>query len=695
MSKSIEIPASEFKKMFLQNGGQVQTAQKKEKYEDLTGQYIHPLPKQMEEEANAEIEVDEYVATQGAVKKSKGDTHEEGGTPVMLNEGDKVLSDHLRVDKELAKKLSEQYDIKVTPFDTYAKVLDKYLKKIGHTEAVEEVEEYIKKLDLQKETVKDESTLALNSEYIMDEINEENTKVQELEPQKNDMFELLYSQQEASKEAEEKTNKMQNGGMIQDLMQKYNITPERVKEMFQNGGEPKIDKFGNPIPTLDRFQPAITLAQMQGSNREYTPKEKETIKKYYSEVVKDPDTLKALNERIDNNTLVYNENLLKEVEANKNIPLQKQSETEKNLYGVQTDSRLKDYLYASDFQNKFGRPFGSEPNDEALIYNDIIKGLEQEGVKYHGSPTTGKGTELFGNVNAGQPKFVKQLEGAQDYSLDVTKFKQSTPEQQKQLAQALGVPLDYIKSESDKITTGFINFKPKAPTQPTAPITPTSPIVSPTTPEVQSEEEKRRMGLLLMPERMYQNPSFLAPMKFSPTIYTGERVEISPEQQLMEINRQQQATKEMLAQLPDAQRAATLSSMDANLATASSKAISDAERYNAQAREKESYENAEVKTRQSLADAQSAAQYQQLMGRELAGFDANMQAQNNMRFQDQFGKWSAINAYNRSNSLNPDITFTGSGYEVRNPADYIGNLLEQQKPQAKKGGRFNKKRFGK
>ena len=49
----------------------------------------------------------------------------------------------------------------------------------------------------------------------------------------------------------------------------------------------------------------------------------------------------------------------------------------------------------------------------------------------------------------------------------------------------------------------------------------------------------------------------------------------------------------------------------------------------------------------------------------------------------------------RNNMLNPDINFNGSTYEVRNPSDYIENLLEQQKPQAKKGGRFNKKRFGK
>ena len=691
----IEIPASEFKKMFLQEGGQIQTAQKKEKYEDLTGQYIHPLPKQMEEEANAEIEVDEYVATQGVVKKAKGDTHEEGGTPVILNGGDKVLSDHLKVDKELAKKLSEQYNIKVTPFDTYAKVLDKYLKKIGHTEAVEEVEDYIKKLDLQKETVKDKSTLALNSEYLMDEINEENNKVQELEPQKNEMFELLYSQQEASKETEEKTNKMQNGGMIQDLMQKYNITPERVKEMFQDGGEPKIDKFGKPIPNLDKFQPAITMGKMAGTNRQYTPEEKQAILKYYSTGVPDKKSFEKLKNDLDNNTLVFNEALLKQLQTNKNIPLQKQSEVERGLYGTQVPSEVQDYRFADEFKRITGRDFTGSVEDSKLWYETIVPALEKEGVKYDASPVTGKGTTLFGNRYAGMPEFKKQMKAKQDYDLDVSIYRKSDPKEQQMIADSLGIDKSVLDAETSKITTGYINFKSENNTPTETPTPPSSTPLPASTPEAQAEEEKRRMGLLLMPERMYQNPSFLAPMKFSPTIYTGERVEISPEQQLMEINRQQQATKEQLAQMPDAQRAATLASMDANLATASSKAISEAERYNAQAREKESYENAEVKTRQSLADNQSAAQYQQLMGRELAGFDANMQAQNNMRFQDQFSKWGYVNQINRQNAQFPDIQYTGSGYEVRNPSDYIGNLLEQQKPQAKKGGRFNKKRFGK
>lgn len=687
----IEIPASEFKKMFLQEGGQVQTAQKKEQYKDLTGQYLHALPSQVEEQANAEIEGGEHVATQGKVVKAEGKKHSEGGMDVRLESGDRVLSDYIKVDKELAKKLSEQYDIKVTPFDTYAKVLDKYLKKIGHTEAVEEVEEYIKKLDLQKETVKDESTLALNSEYLMDEINEENNKVKELEPQKKEMFELLYSQQEASKEAEEKTNKMQNGGMIQDLMQKYNITPERVGQIFKNGGElPKYQdgKRGyysqaNPYfmqnPGYEGamkdwyndqpYKAEYELGDVQETAKRFKELAETSGTPYTEADFKDMKSLNALAGRIQQ----------QQVEKNPDLVTDYGSRVEPTRQGLQylVDNKLIDHkkLGIQIVNGKVAR--GSYDTLDAKAFSEIegvVNNLPEDKKKQYAVTNYKDNLAYFRGINKRDQYLPKE---------DYEKFLEENK------GKRLGDSNTYRTDKEGVYLSPYTDNQGQIPTE--SPTPPSStPLPAPNTPKAQAEEEKRRMGLLLMPERMYQNPSFLAPMKFSPTIYTGERVEISPEQQLMEINRQQQATKEQLAQMPDAQRAATLASMDANLATASSKAISDAERYNAQAREKESYENAEVKTRQSLADNQSAAQYQQLMGRELAGFDANMQAQNNMRFQDQFGKWSYVNQMNRNNAVNSDINFNGSTYEVRNPADYIENLIEQKKPKARLGGRFKK-----
>jgi len=204
--------------------------------------------------------------------------------------------------------------------------------------------------------------------------------------------------------------------------------------------------------------------------------------------------------------------------------------------------------------------------------------------------------------------------------------------------------------------------------------------------------------MMLMPERYLQPASMLAPAKFQPIIYSGERVEISPEQALNEINRASLSTQNQIATLPDAQRAATLDSMDANNASAISKVTSETERYNAMARERESYENAKVKTEQSVSDAKAAAQYQSLMGRELESFEKDLQAQDNIRFQDQFGKWSAINQFNRSNALNPDVQFTGEGYEIAAPqftaAPDVSALTKtetpKKKPKAKKGGRFKK-----
>lgn len=730
-TNKIEIPKDVFEKMFLQQGGERKAAHK-----ELTGQVLNPLPENSAVEPNAEIEVHEFVKTQDGVKKALGEPHEKGGTPVKLEDGDRVLSDYLKVGGDFSKAISKEYDINVKASDTYAKALDKYLKKIGHSEATQEMEDYIAKLDKQKQTVKDDTTLALNQEVLMEEIKEYGTKLEELEPVKAKMFDLLFTAQEATKEVQPEDNVMQTGGTIQDLIIKYNIEPNKLKELlpqYNNGGElpkyqgqngsnifnetdPKIDKFGRNI-NFQNMTDAATLGKMYGEARKYTPEEKQAIKKYYETVVKDKESLKILNDRLDNNTLVYNENLLKEIQTDKDIPLQYQSETEKNLYGVQTDSRLKDYLYASDFERKFGRPYGTSPDDEALIYDEVISELEKEGVKYQGSPVTNKGIKLFGNVNAGKPKFVKEMPANKEYSLDASLYKKASPSEQESIARSLGVDKNTLDQEANKITTGFIKFTPTPSVTPattettTAPIE-TAPSVAPATteattaptktaPSVDKEEAKRRSnaGMLLLPDQSPMSlPSMLAPAKFTPRLVGYEYAQISPEQELAEIGRSQAMVKNELAQMPDAQRAATLASMDANNAQAISKVLTNTARYNAQAKERSDANRAQVQTQQSQADMASASQYQQLMGRELEAYDADLQRFYDKLTSNQVNNWKTVEMTNQFNALNPNVTRTNNGYEVINLPTFtspeVGSNLPQpqtkKKPKGKKGGRFKK-----
>jgi len=574
MSKTISIPKNIFEQIFFQNGGE-----KKEMYKDMTGQFIRELPEHAEDMANSEIEDGEYVKDTSGVKKAEGESHEQGGIKTNLEDGSRVLSNHLKVGGELAKKLTKEFEIKIKATDTYSQVLDKYLKKIGHTEATEEAEKYIKELDEQKQKVDDETTLALNQEILMDEIREYGEKLQELEQPKQEMFNLLYTAQEAVKK--DKENK--NG-------------------KFQYGGE----------------------------------QQKERLKDFYNQSV----------------ALGYEGDL--------------------NLKGDlgQEAGKLQKFMVAN--------------NPQAVVSY----------FKDSGQPMTAKGVDILKQSN---PDAFKQL--GLDVNRDSTNF---TPEEKDALAKTVGVDDNFwleqfqdnkwdwrypmvASSETVKPEPSNISLTPTAPNLNLAKI-PTEEEKATNIPK--TEEGAKRLGMVLLPERDLLNPTFRAPLKFQPRIYSGERVEINPEQALSEINRSRMATENQIDQLPDAQKAATLSSMDANNAQAVSKIIAETSRYNAQARERESYEDAQVKTRQSLADAQSAAQYQSLMGRELEGYEADLQNQSNIRFQDNFQKWMYINQLNRNNVLNPDISYDGSTYQVI-------NTPQIQKPiTLKKGGKFNKNRFG-
>lgn len=665
MSNKIEIPKNIFEQIFFQNGGE-----KKDLYKELTGQKITPINP---DEANAEIEVNEFVKTQGVVKKAEGEAHENGGTPVKLDEGDRVLSDHLKIKGDLAKALSKEFDIKVKASDTYAKVLSKYLKKIGHVEATEDLEENIKKLDKQKETIKDEATLALNQEYLSNEINEYGQKLDELEPEKNKMFDLLYTAQEDSKQKEEDKENLKNGGTIQDLTSKYGIDDAKLQAIFQNGGN-----------YYDEVNP------MFATNPGGIGKLKEWVN---SQMYKAEYPLGELNQTAirfkdlaDNAGVSYTEADFKDIESINNFSgkLQKQIikdkpdlaynyglNVEPTRQGLQylVDKKIinpKDYNIKlvdgkvargsydtldentrRDIQGKIDNLSTSLKKDYALTnYNDNLGYFR--GIKSKEKELTKDEYDRFVNENKGN-----QI-GSGYFKTDV--------------------PGVYVKpklkgdsNEGTLVTTGMSSESLLPP------------------PEIIEEDRKQRQSMLLLPDQSpLRPPSILAPMKFTPRISGFEYAKISPEQQLSEINRSQVAIQNQLSQLPDAQRASTLASMSANNASQVSKVISDTNRYNAQAQERTDANSAEVRTKQSVADMDSAARYQDLMGRELGAYDVNLQNYYNRLNANQMNNWLTVNEINRGNAFNEDIKFTGNGFENVNPYQ-IPTL-----PVKKKGGRFKK-----
>lgn len=742
----LTIPKNIFEKLFknsFREGGEQENRQpmtQDDVYKELTGQVKFGLPPNSPAPSNAEIETNEYVKDSQGVQKAIGDTHENGGMPVNLEDGSQILSDHLKVGEDLAKKLSKDFDIKVKASDTYSKVLDKYNQKIGLTKATKESEEMIKKLDEQQKNTKSEATLGLNKEYLTGEINELGQKIEPLNQQKEQMFDLLFAEQEKSKPKEEQANNFQMGGTVGtsvngDLITKYNLTPERVKELIPNYQDGAIhinpqgttNPFLNPQYAINKenvpegMSPAQYYEQQarqqavystKGAAPKYTPEQKETIRKHYNKVILDPKSKEALNKAIDENRLVFNQGMLEAIQQGKTVPVQLQHKgKETGTYGEQEEARINGYLYGNAFEKLTGKKFdASNLEHTKQLYGNVIPALKEQGVIYDASPRTHKGTTLFGNVYASMPGFKVTQPAKKAGQIDLDALRGSSAGQKQMVAEEYGTTVEALDEAMKNPTNKFLTLTPEAPAP--APPAPEKAVeaIAPKVEEVIEEEEKKKqgMGFLALPDQSpLTPPSMMMPLKFQPRVYAPSYKHISPEAVMTELGRSQMATRQQISQMPDAIQAATLSSLDANNAAALNKVLSDTARYNAQADERTDAAAAEAMTKQSFADAQSAAMYQSLVGRELNAYDANLQRYYNRLNEENVDKWKQVEMTNQFNALHRNVQRTPEGYLVSDyqispvtPADVTTptTTTEKKKTTAKgkNGGRFNKnkKRFG-
>ena len=255
---------------FYENGGLFQYLKNGGKIEDfpiekiLTGEYATGLPEKEEEKGNAEVERDEYLQhPNGDVQKVVGETHENGGVKMQLDNGTRVISDNLEIGGDFAKFLRKEFDIDVLAKDTFANTLDKYTRKIGLKKLNEEQEQLFRKLKAQEDT-EDETTLKLNSLFLGEKIKEIEDKKLPLETQRKDFFDIVYDKQETHKDKEKVLEKFEDGGSYRTkeyraLLKKYNLTDKQANSliesysngntafdlpMFQDGGMP--EQGGNP-----------------------------------------------------------------------------------------------------------------------------------------------------------------------------------------------------------------------------------------------------------------------------------------------------------------------------------------------------------------------------------------------------------------------------------------------------------------
>lgn len=223
----------------------------------LTGEYLYPLPKSMEDQANVEVEKGEYVTQPGeAPMEAMGQKHADGGTPVSLEQGTKVITDDTTIESDFAKYIRDTYGIKATPKDTYATLMDRYKAKIGLKSAYDDQKKALDKLK-KNDKIDDENTRRLNASVLSKAINDSNETVNGLEGRFTDFANVIYKEQEDRKMKKDEDTYFAKGGEIDNIisrsMKEYGLTEEDIaeakKELLKKvaGIRQKMEKGGSSL----------------------------------------------------------------------------------------------------------------------------------------------------------------------------------------------------------------------------------------------------------------------------------------------------------------------------------------------------------------------------------------------------------------------------------------------------------------
>lgn len=226
---------------------------------DMTGEYIYPLPKSMEDNANVEIEKGEYAILPDVTgpMEAKGEKHENGGTPVNLPEAH-IVSDYRKITDDFATYVRDNYGIKATSKDSYAMLLDRYKKKIGLSEKYEDQKKVYERLK-KNEKVKDDNTSELNKSILSKYISENQEEIDALEENFRSFADLVYRKQEESKRNEEMDDFFREGGpvdikSVRKQAKTFGISEDKAKGWIYDEYVKQRRKMAVGGPTKERTE---------------------------------------------------------------------------------------------------------------------------------------------------------------------------------------------------------------------------------------------------------------------------------------------------------------------------------------------------------------------------------------------------------------------------------------------------------
>lgn len=202
---------------------------------DITGEYMYPLPKSMEGQANVEVEKGEYVEQPGqAPAEALGQTHEKGGTPVAVEAGTKVITDDTTIEPDFAKYIRDTYKIKATPKDTYATLMDRYKVKIGLKSAYGDQEKVLSKIK-KNDKITDANTKRLNDSVLSKSVNDTNEVINGLEGRFTDFANIVYKEQEDRKRKYDEDTYFAKGGEVErklmESAKEYGLSDDDIADI--------------------------------------------------------------------------------------------------------------------------------------------------------------------------------------------------------------------------------------------------------------------------------------------------------------------------------------------------------------------------------------------------------------------------------------------------------------------------------
>jgi regulator of RNase E activity RraB len=337
----------------------------------LTDEYMGSLKTVGEgPQVNAELEGGEYLQLPtGEIKKSEGEKHEKGGIKMHIPDMTKILSNRLKLSAKDVKAIKEEFDLKLTTKTTYAKALERFDKKIGFQDALEDQEKHIKGLKKQIDDKKmDSGTKMLNHQHLSKKIYDSEKDKKELQARRGLFFNFVFNLQEAGKsdtrkEMPKKGN-FRYGGMKTPVM-KFNLGGINVINTYPNGGEEPISQSERNLWYMKANLTPEEISYFKSGLIDLTTPKGDWTKGVMNDQSMFPNVSPALQQKKKMSLINARdkaERAFKESEACRRGDLECQE-----AFGEFNQSMF----------NKWANPCGTNPNDPNCVPEDIALKVEK------------------------------------------------------------------------------------------------------------------------------------------------------------------------------------------------------------------------------------------------------------------------------------------------------------------------------